>query len=214
MAGPPEDLTQGPLDSGVTQPEAGPPGMRADEGVVSDQPPPSPPPAPEPQPTIDRLDGGALSDGWHPDPFSRAQYRYMSQGRWTEQVANQGIQSVDHVPGVTTHAGAPGAGFDAGLVLPTASTTLIDDGTRRARLTQALSNQLARGDMRIESQLDWSVILVRKGQEVNHVLHGILTVLTCVWGIVWAVLASRATKEERYMLTVDGFGNVMTQKLT
>lgn len=43
---------------------------------------------------------------------------------------------------------------------------------------------------------------------MNHVLHAILTIFTClVWGLVWIVLAA-SNKQERIALTVDQAGNV------
>ena len=51
-----------------------------------------------------------------------------------------------------------------------------------------------------------NAVLVR-GSPVNHVLHLILTILTCgVWAIVWIVLAV-TQKEKLSMVTVDEFGN-------
>lgn len=66
--------------------------------------------------------------------------------------------------------------------------------------------------MRIESQSDYQATLI-EGKPVNHVLHAILTVFTClVWGIVWAVIAGTGG-ETREMLVVDEFGNVQHQRL-
>ena len=48
---------------------------------------------------------------------------------------------------------------------------------------------------------------------VNHTLHAILTIFTCLlWGIVWAIIAATGG-EKRQMVVVDEFGNVLWQKL-
>lgn len=47
-----------------------------------------------------------------------------------------------------------------------------------------------------------------RGEPVNHVLHAILTLLSCfLWGIVWIALAA-SNKRERVSLTVDQQGHV------
>ena len=52
-----------------------------------------------------------------------------------------------------------------------------------------------------------------EGRPVNHTLHAILTVFTCLaWGIVWAVMAGTGG-ETRHQLIVDEFGNVHWQNL-
>jgi hypothetical protein len=78
-------------------------------------------------------------------------------------------------------------------------------------LAQQLQQASARG-LRIESQSDFQATLV-EGQPVNHTLHAILTVFTClIWGIVWAVIAGTGG-EKRETIVIDEFGNVQHQKL-
>jgi len=82
---------------------------------------------------------------------------------------------------------------------------------RKALLAQQIQFMVAQG-RRVESQSDFQAVLV-SGKPVNHVLHAILTIFTClIWGIVWAVLAATggATRE---LLVVDEFGNVTVQQL-
>lgn len=82
---------------------------------------------------------------------------------------------------------------------------------RRVILAKQLQTAAARG-LRIESQSDFQAVLV-EGKPVNHVLHAILTIFTCLaWGIVWIVLAATGG-EKREMVVVDDFGNVIWQKL-
>jgi len=82
---------------------------------------------------------------------------------------------------------------------------------RKVIFAQQLQTAAARG-LRIESQSDFQAVLV-EGQPVNHVLHAILTIFTCLlWGIVWAIIAATGG-EKRQMVVVDEFGNVIWQKL-
>lgn len=91
------------------------------------------------------------------------------------------------------------------------STTRRTDDERKVILAQQLQTAAARG-LRIESQSDFQAVLV-EGKPVNHVLHAILTIFTCLlWGIVWVVLAATGG-EKRQMVVVDEFGNVLWQNL-
>jgi hypothetical protein len=82
----------------------------------------------------------------------------------------------------------------------------IDDATRRAYLAQAVANQVRYGS-RVESQMDFQTIMVA-GKPVNHVLHLLLTLFTCLWGIVWLILIATGG-EKRYALTVDNYGHIL-----
>jgi len=82
---------------------------------------------------------------------------------------------------------------------------------RKVILAQQLQAAAARG-LRIESQSEFQAVLV-SGKPVNHVLHAILTIFTCLlWGIVWAIIAATGG-EKREMVLVDDFGNVIWQQL-
>ena len=91
------------------------------------------------------------------------------------------------------------------------STSAKTDQERKAILAQQIQFAAAQG-YRIESQSDFQAVLVR-GKPVNHVLHAILTIFTCLlWGIVWAIVAGQGG-EKREMLVVDEYGNVQRQFL-
>jgi hypothetical protein len=82
---------------------------------------------------------------------------------------------------------------------------------RRAILAYQLQ-QAALRQLRVESSTDYQAVLV-EGKPVNHTLHAILTIFTCLmWGIVWAILAASGG-ERRHQLIVDEFGNVHWQDL-
>lgn len=123
--------------------------------------------------------------GWYPDPNAGGAnlMRYWDGGAWTDRV--QGGSEV--------------------------STTRRTADERKVILSQQLQTAAARG-LRIESQSDFQAVLV-EGKPVNHTLHAILTIFTCLlWGIVWAIIAGTGG-ETRQMVVVDEFGNVLWQKL-
>lgn len=100
---------------------------------------------------------------------------------------------------------------DTGGAASTVDTTRRSADERKALLAQQLQQASARG-LRIESQTEFQAVLV-EGKPVNHVLHAILTVFTCLlWGIVWAIIAGTGG-EKRHMVVVDEFGNVQWQNL-
>jgi hypothetical protein len=123
--------------------------------------------------------------GWYPDPNAGGAnlMRYWDGSAWTDRV--QGGSEV--------------------------STTRRTSDERKVILAQQLQTAAARG-LRIESQTDFQAVLV-EGKPVNHTLHAILTIFTCLlWGIVWAIIAATGG-ESRQMVVVDEFGNVLWQKL-
>jgi hypothetical protein len=82
---------------------------------------------------------------------------------------------------------------------------------RRAILAQQLQ-QAAMRHFRVESSTEFQAVLI-EGKPINHTLHAILTIFTClIWGIVWVILAATGG-EKRHQLLVDDFGNVHWQNL-
>lgn len=144
-----------------------------------------PEPAPEPESTGTPEGDDTPSPGWYPDPNAGGAnlMRYWDGGAWTDRV--QGGSEV--------------------------STTRRTADERKVILSQQLQTAAARG-LRIESQSDFQAVLV-EGKPVNHTLHAILTIFTCLlWGIVWAIIAATGG-EKRQMVVVDEFGNVIWQQL-
>lgn len=106
-------------------------------------------------------------------------------------------------PESRTDVGLPQAG-------PSATSSKSAD-ERKALLARAIAGHVAQGG-RIESQSDFQAVLVF-GKPVNHVLHLIITLVTClIWGIVWIVLVASAG-ESRKMIEIDAYGNVVVQRL-
>ncbi len=80
---------------------------------------------------------------------------------------------------------------------------------RRRNLAQAVQSEVAAG-WRVESQTDESAVLA-KGGTTNHLLHLILTVVSCgLWGLVWIAMVV-INQRKTLMLRVDEFGNVLRQ---
>jgi hypothetical protein len=154
-----------------------------DSGQV--QPPDPEPPAGVQGGSATPEAGAAPSAGWYPDPNAGGAnlMRYWDGNAWTDRV-----QSGSEV-----------------------STTRRSADERKVILAQQLQTAAARG-LRIESQSDFQAVLV-EGQPVNHTLHAILTIFTCLlWGIVWAIIAGTGG-EKRQMVVVDEFGNVLWTRL-
>jgi hypothetical protein len=138
--------------------------------------------------------GQAVPAGWYPDPQQpdSGRQRYWDGGTWTEKISAAGKMPL----------GAPA---------PAVSTERRSPDERKAILAQQI--QFAAGrNRRIESQSDYQAVLV-SGQPVNHTLHAILTIFTCLlWGVVWAIIAGTGG-EKREMIVVDEFGNVQHTSL-
>ncbi|MFI5992532.1 hypothetical protein ACIBAC_11850 [Streptomyces sp. NPDC051362] len=84
----------------------------------------------------------------------------------------------------------------------------VSEEQRRLALDWAVNQRVASG-WRVESRSETQAIMVR-GARINHTLHLILTLVTCLlWGIVWAIL-SATNRVERVALTVDAHGGVLT----
>jgi Protein of unknown function (DUF2510) len=136
--------------------------------------------------------GQAVPAGWYPDPHApgSGRQRYWDGDQWTNQTQQ-------------------GAALPVGATQ--LSTTRRSPDERKALLAQQIQMAAARG-WRVESQSDYQAILV-EGHPVNHTLHAILTIFTClVWGIAWLIIAATGG-ETRHMITVDEFGKVQLQKL-
>ncbi len=84
--------------------------------------------------------------------------------------------------------------------------------TRQQALQDAISRHVVRGAIVI-SQGQYEAVVSYPGQRVNHVLHAIITIFTClIWGIVWAVMAGTAQKERRIRITVLPGGEVREEE--
>jgi hypothetical protein len=93
---------------------------------------------------------------------------------------------------------------------PEAIGRKLSDDRKRALSQQVRSMVTAGG--RIESQADFEAVIAT-GKDVNHMLHAILTLSTCLmWGLPWAVIAATGGVK-RQLVTVDEFGDVLVQRI-
>ena len=60
---------------------------------------------------------------------------------------------------------------------------------------------------------DCYVVLALPGKKINHVLHLILSLLTCVWLVVWIVMVGTKKNEQRIRITIDTFGNMQEEAI-
>jgi len=88
---------------------------------------------------------------------------------------------------------------------------LASPADRKRSMADAVAVDVARG-WRVQSQTETDALLARGGN-VNHLLHLVLTLLTCgIWGIVWIAIAIQQ-QEKHERITVDDYGQVLRQNL-
>lgn len=57
-------------------------------------------------------------------------------------------------------------------------------------------------------------VLVKQGEKVNHLLHFLISVVSCgLWLFVWAFLALVKSREQRIRISIDNGGNVIEEKI-
>ena len=109
---------------------------------------------------------------------------------------------------------AQGATFCSGCGNPVATGPARGTKTtqeRRELLARLIAGQVPRG-WRVESQSEFQAVLV-SGRPINHVLHLILTLITCsLWGLAWASLAFFGG-EKRQIANVDEWGNITISRV-
>lgn len=148
------------------------------------------------------MDPEQTEAGWYPDPDDQrgVVLRFWDGSAWTDHRS---------APDDAQQSGPP---RESGATPPTQfSTTPATDDERRNILAQQIQASAVRG-LRVENQDRFQAILI-EGQPVNHVLHVILTLVTCgLWGIVWIIIVATGG-EKRHLITVDEYGNVVHQQL-
>jgi pyruvate/2-oxoglutarate dehydrogenase complex dihydrolipoamide acyltransferase (E2) component len=179
------DSSEAPEPEPTPEANAPAPAPEPEDSTTPDAPEPELNPEPPAAEPVGPDAPASPPPGWYPDPNAGGAnlMRYWDGDAWTDRV--QGGSEV--------------------------STTRRTADERKVILSQQLQTAAARG-LRIESQSDFQAVLV-EGKPVNHTLHAILTIFTCLlWGIVWAIIAATGG-ETRQMVVVDEFGNVLWQKL-
>ncbi len=89
-------------------------------------------------------------------------------------------------------------------------TISISNDQRQQILFQQVSIYLNQG-WEVQSQNEFSVILVKKPKPVNHILHLLLSIFTGVWFFVWLYLAMfSSSKSMTKMINVSENGAVIS----
>ena len=106
-------------------------------------------------------------------------------------------------------------GEDIGAADQPESTRATMDN-RLHRLNEAVGRRTFEGWIVVDkNEQNATAVLMLPGKPVNHVLHAILTFLTCLlWAIVWIVMAATQKKERRMRITVDPHGILREETLT
>lgn len=145
--------------------------------------------------TESAADGSMPVPGWYPVE-GRAEPMYWNGTQWIENAPQVTPQSAFAPPNPSYNR----------------STTPVDDDERRRILADQIHSYIAVG-ARLEYRDDFKAILIQ-GQPVNHILHGVITLLTCgLWLIVWIILLL-TNQEKRNLISVDEFGNVTMQQFS
>lgn len=59
-----------------------------------------------------------------------------------------------------------------------------------------------------------AILESNKTKEVNHILHAVLTLFTCIWGIVWIIEIAGEKKIHRVRLSVDSQGQILEERIS
>lgn len=94
---------------------------------------------------------------------------------------------------------------------PTTTSKKTGD-QRKELLSRAVANRLAQGKWRVESQSDYSAVLI-KGKGVNHTIHVILDVVTLGFWLFVHIPVWLINREQRTMVSVDEYGNTNWEEL-
>ena len=89
-------------------------------------------------------------------------------------------------------------------------------GERGERLSRVVSTKTLEGWSVVDkNERDVWAVLDLPAKPVNHTLHAIITIFTCaLWAPVWLIIALTARKEQRVRISIDGYGNLLEEKVT
>jgi hypothetical protein len=80
------------------------------------------------------------------------------------------------------------------------------------KLARKISDLTINGWVIIDKNEKRLECVLQKGGNFNHTLHAILTVFTCVWGIVWYIQYDK-NKMVRMRISFDNSGNYNEEKI-
>lgn len=95
------------------------------------------------------------------------------------------------------------------------STTPVTVEERSERLSRMISSKSLEGYTVVDrNDREATAVLALGGKPVNHVLHLIISLVTCgLWAVVWLLLIITARKEQRIRISVDQYGNLIEEKV-
>ena len=87
---------------------------------------------------------------------------------------------------------------------------------RAERLADMISRHTLSGWVIIDrDDREATAVLALPAKPANHVLHLLITFLTCgLWVFVWLILVLGEQKEQRVRLSIDNFGNATQERVT
>ena len=90
----------------------------------------------------------------------------------------------------------------------------MENSERKKRFDNYISNKALEGYIIVDkNQENLSAVLKKDAEKVNHTLHAILTLITCLWVIVWIIKYNQAGKESRIRISIDDSGNMVEEKV-
>lgn len=88
----------------------------------------------------------------------------------------------------------------------------IGDAKRRQILDHNIREYFVQG-YQLETRGEFDAVIF-KVNKANHVLHGLITLFTClIWGIVWIIVAACTKAPERHSIWVDEYGESHIRRL-
>lgn len=82
----------------------------------------------------------------------------------------------------------------------------------RKRFDGYISSKALEGFTIIDKNPDALIAVLKKsGPPVNNIVHGILTLITCFWGIIWLVKINQSKKEIKIRVSIDESGNLIEE---
>ncbi len=84
---------------------------------------------------------------------------------------------------------------------------------RLKRLNNYISSKALQGYVVIDkNERELTAVLKKEAAKFNHTLHVILTLCTCVWGIVYAIMYMTRGKTSTIRVSIDTSGNLVEEE--
>ncbi|AJW63004.1 hypothetical protein VO54_01527 [Elizabethkingia miricola] len=89
----------------------------------------------------------------------------------------------------------------------------VTNSQRSAKLSNAVANYVAKGYKLVDkNDVAFTAVLHRDAQKTNHILHLLLTLVTCfIWLLIWGLISLTRDEASTVNLYVDEFGNLINK---